>query len=138
MLESSTPRAIPVAAALIFRAGRLLIAQRPAGKHLGGLWEFPGGKLEPGESWESGLQRELREELDTEVVVGPLFEEVTHHYPTKTVRLRFFICRWHAGEPRPLDCAAVAWVNRTELNRYEFPPADARLLERLAIEPWPD
>ncbi len=122
---------IPVAAGLIFRDGQLLIAQRPAGKHLAGLWEFPGGKLEPGESWAAGLQRELREELGTEVDVGELFEEVVHRYPTKTVHLRFYVCRWLRGEPQPLECAAVAWVTAAELAQYEFPPADAQLLQRL-------
>ena len=122
---------IPVAAGLIFRDGQLLIAQRPAGKHLAGLWEFPGGKLEPGESWAAGLQRELRKELGTEVDVGELFEEVEHRYPTKTVHLRFYVCRWLRGEPQPLECAAVAWVTAAELARYEFPPADAQLLQRL-------
>lgn len=128
---------IPVAAALIFRNERLLITRRPEGKHLAGLWEFPGGKLEAGESWSTGLQRELREELGTEVFVGELFEEVTHRYPGKTVQLRFFICGWHRGEPQPLECAAIAWVTAGELAHYEFPPADAQLIQRLQARPWP-
>lgn len=128
---------IPVAAALIFRGGRLLITQRPAGKHLAGLWEFPGGKVEAGETWETALRRELREELGTEVVVGPVFEEVTHRYPNKVVQLRFYVCRWSAGEPRPVQCAALAWATAAELRNYDFPPADARLLDRLRRDPWP-
>lgn len=129
--------AIPVAAALVFRGGQLLITQRPPGKHLAGLWEFPGGKVEAGESWESALQRELREELGTEVTVSRLFAEVTHAYPGKTVHLRFFLCIWESHEPQPLECAAVAWVTAAELARYEFPPADAQLIERLRQTPWP-
>ena len=123
---------IEVSAALLFRDGRLLVAQRPAGSHLAGLWEFPGGKREPGESWEECLRRELREELGIEVAVGALFEEVVHAYPGKQVHLRFFRARVVAGEPRPIGCAAVAWISRAELGRYEFPPADAGLLARLA------
>ncbi len=126
------PPAIDVAAGLLFHRGRLLIAQRPAHTHLAGLWEFPGGKLEPGESWAEGLVRELREELDVEVEVGVLVDEITHAYPGKTVRLRFHRCRLLAGTPRPVGCAAVAWVTSDELGRYDFPPADARLLRLLA------
>jgi mutator protein MutT len=121
-----------VAAGLVFRAGRLLITRRPPGKHLAGLWEFPGGKREPGETWEACLRRELREELGVEVAVGALFEEVTHDYPGRRVHLRFYLGRLAAGEPRPLGCAAVAWVTRDELATYEFPPADALLLTLLS------
>jgi 8-oxo-dGTP diphosphatase len=72
------------------------------------------------------------EELGVEIEVGGLFEEVVHAYPGKRVHLRFFRCGIRQGEPRPLGCAAVAWVSRTELDRYTFPPADAGLLDRLA------
>lgn len=123
-----------VSAALIFRAGRLLITQRPPGKHLAGLWEFPGGKREPGEGWEDCLRREIREELGCEIEVGELFAEVSHDYPEKSVHLRFFQCRLAAGEPQPVGCAAVRWVTRGELDRFEFPPADAALLGRLRSE----
>ena len=125
------PKIIDVAAALIFRDGKVLITRRHAGSHLGGLWEFPGGKREPGESFEQCLFRELREELGVESSVGDLFEEVTHAYPEKTVRLKFFISRLAQGEPRPLGCAAVKWVSQSELDEYAFPAADAKLLEKL-------
>ena len=124
-------------AALIFRGDHLLIAQRPTNKHLAGLWEFPGGKLEPGEDWIEGLHRELHEELATEVEVVSLFEEITHSYPDKTVHLRFYLCQWLRDEPQPLECAALAWVTRGRLNQYEFPAADARLLGRLHQAAWP-
>jgi 8-oxo-dGTP diphosphatase len=126
---------IDVAAGLVFRKGRLLITQRIAGAHLGGLWEFPGGKLEPGESWEAGLVRELREELGIEVSVGRMLAEVTHAYPEKTVRLRFLVCALRAGEPAPLECAALAWVTAPELRQFRFPPADQRLLRQLPDAP---
>src|SRR5215471_13866951 len=118
-----------VAAALVFREGKLLITQRHAEAHLGGLWEFPGGKREPNETFEGCLVRELREELGIEVVVGELVESLTHEYPEKTVHLRFFRCRWKENEPQPLGCCAFRWVTTFEMDDYTFPAADARLLE---------
>jgi 8-oxo-dGTP diphosphatase len=128
-------RAIEVAAGLVFHAGRLLLTQRRPGDHLGGLWEFPGGKREPGESFEDCLRRELREELGIEVEVGPCLAAVTHPYPEKTVHLRFYRCQLQRGQPQPLGCAAVAWVSPDELSRYAFPAADEQLLVRLRSEP---
>ena len=123
---------IEVSAALIFRAGKLLITQRHAHSHLGGLWEFPGGKREPGESFEQCLVREIREELGVEIAVGELFEEIRHDYAEKSVHLKFFVCRLPAGEPQPLDCAAVKWIEKPQLSTHDFPAADARLLEKLS------
>jgi mutator protein MutT len=128
---ASTKNCIEVSAALIFRDGKLLITQRYAKSHLGGLWEFPGGKREPGETFEQCLVREIREELGVEISVGELFEEIHHTYPEKSVRLKFFTCRLMSGEPRPLDCAAVKWIDRTQLAAHAFPAADAQLLEKL-------
>lgn len=122
---------IEVSAGLVFRTGKLLITQRHAAAHLGGLWEFPGGKREPGETFEQCLVRELREELGIEVVVGELFESVEHAYPERTVLLKFFLCRLPQGDPQAIDCAAVKWVNHTELTAHDFPAADAGLLQRL-------
>ena len=131
-------RVIDVSAALIFHQGKLLITQRRADAHLGGLWEFPGGKRESGETFESCLIREIREELGVEIAVGPLLESVTHAYPEKTVRLEFFICRLVAGDPRPLGCAGLKWVRRSELAEHSFPAADGRLLEKLRnFSEWP-
>ncbi len=127
---------IDVSAALIFRHGKLLITQRHADAHLGGLWEFPGGKREPDETFEQCLIREIREELGVAIAVGKLFASVTHAYPEKIVRLEFFVCRLLArGEPQPLGCAALKWVARSELAGYEFPAADAQLLEKLQTSP---
>ena len=122
---------IDVTAGLVFRDGKLLITQRKPDAHLGGLWEFPGGKLEPGESFEAALIRELDEELAIEVEVGQLIEELTHAYPEKTVHLKFFKCHWLKNEPHPHDVHALAWITREQLADYEFPAADAHLLDRL-------
>jgi mutator protein MutT len=128
---SDGKKIIGVSAALVFRAGKLLITQRHAGAHLGGLWEFPGGKREVGETFEQCLVREIREELGVKISVGELFEEICHDYPEKSVHLKFFICQLLSGEPQPLDCAAVKWIEKAELAAHEFPAADARLLEKL-------
>src|SRR6266550_4982874 len=126
-----------VAAALVFRGGKLLITQRQANAHLGGLWEFPGGKREPDETFEECLARELREELGIEVTVGELVESLTHEYPEKIVHLRFFRCQWMNHEPQALGCSAFKWVTPGDLKEYAFPAADARLLERLKnIDLW--
>jgi mutator protein MutT len=122
---------IDVSAGLVFRDGKLLITQRHADAHLGGLWEFPGGKRECDESFEACLVRELREELGIEVTVGELIETIEHEYPEKRVRLKFYRCTWQAHEPQTLGCPAFAWVTREQLATYDFPAADARLLHRL-------
>jgi 8-oxo-dGTP diphosphatase len=126
---------VEVSAGLVFRDGKLLITQRHANSHLGGLWEFPGGKREAGETFEACLARELVEELGIEVDVGPLVETVEHAYPEKTVLLKFFQCRWKAHEPQALGCPAFQWVTAEHLSRYSFPAADARLLQRLVESP---
>ena len=127
-------RVIDVAAALVVRGGRLLITQRYADAHLGGLWEFPGGKREVDETFEECLMRELREELGIEVAVGELVESLTHAYPEKTVHLKFYRCRWVKHEPQALGCSAFKWVSAAELEDYAFPAADSRLLNKLQRE----
>lgn len=125
---------IDVAAALLIREQRLLITQRPAGSHLEGLWEFPGGKREAGETFEQCLLRELEEELGIEVEVGPLVETLVHSYPEKTVCLKFFRCWLKNKEPRPLGCSDFRWVTASQLAQYQFPAADALLLRRLEYD----
>ena len=127
--------AIEVAAGLVFRKGKLLITQRPFSAHLGGRWEFPGGKRERGETFEQCLQRELMEELGIAVGVGELIESLDHEYPEKTVHLKFFRCAWREHEPQALGCAAFRWVSAEELSEHEFPAADARLLEKVRHTP---
>src|SRR5436190_1513793 len=126
---------IEVSAGLVFRHGKLLITQRHTAAHLGGLWEFPGGKREGAETFQECLVRELREELGIEVEVGELLESLTHAYPEKTVVLKFFRCRWKENEPRAIDCLDLKWVSAAELCDYEFPAADARLLQMLQDSP---
>ena len=133
--EFKTRNLIEVSAGLVFRHGQLIITQRPAGAHLGGLWEFPGGKREPGETFEECLVRELQEELGIEVIPGKTVESLTHDYPEKSVHLVFIACRWQHGEPQALGCADWKWIGVNELDHYQFPAADARLLERLKNSP---
>ena len=133
--EIGNRKSIEVSAGLIFRNGKLLITQRHTGSHLGGLWEFPGGKREANETFEQCLARELREELGIEVEVGELLESLTHAYPEKTVVLKFFRCALKQHEPRALGCLDLKWITAAELREYEFPAADARLLEKLEHSP---
>jgi mutator protein MutT len=126
---------IEVAAGLVFREGKLLITRRSAGGHLGGFWEFPGGKREPGETFEQCLHRELREELGIEVQIVSLIEDILHHYPDRTVRIRFFRCRWLRHEPKPILCDSLVWITAAQLSDYPFPAADARLLDKLRHSP---
>lgn len=122
---------IEVAAGVVFREGKLLISQRRSEDHLGGLWEFPGGKLEPGESWVDCLHRELREELGIEVEVDELLYATKHEYPSKRIQIQFYRCHWRCHEPQALGCARFAWIGREELRNYAFPPADEPLVRLL-------
>jgi 8-oxo-dGTP diphosphatase len=127
------PLVIEVAAALIRdSAGRYLITQRRRGSHLAGLWEFPGGKLEVGESPDVALRRELHEELGAAFAVGKLVETVRWEYPDRTVVLHFYDCRVESGSVEPREGQTMMWVEPERLGAYEFPPADRALIERLA------
>ena len=123
---------IEVAAALIRdRAGRYLITQRRRGSHLAGLWEFPGGKREPPETFEECLRRELTEELSATFRVHDLVETVRWEYPDRLVVLHFYDCRLESGTIEPREGQAMAWVEPARLADYDFPPADRALLDRL-------
>jgi mutator protein MutT len=128
---ASTPDVVVVAAAVIDRDGRYLIARRKPDAHLGGLWEFPGGKCEAGESLEACLSRELEEELGIAITQPVPFYTVRHSYPEKTVELHFFRCVIAAGEATARDCPEVRWVRPQDFPRYQFPPADIELLQKL-------
>jgi mutator protein MutT len=123
-------RRIVVAAAVIERDSRYLVARRPRGTHLEGFWEFPGGKCEPGETHQTCLTREIREELGCSVTVGERLLAVTHDYPERTVELHFFRCTAD-DRPQPLLGQELRWVTRQELRTLEFPAADAELIELL-------
>lgn len=122
---------VEVVAAIIRRAKKILITRRRDDVHLAGLWEFPGGKVEDGESLRSALQREIREELGIDVGVHDEFFTVEHDYSTKSVRLHFFNCTILEGEPQPMDVADLQWVEPADLPDFEFPPADVELIRKL-------
>jgi 8-oxo-dGTP diphosphatase len=135
---SSRPLVLVVAAALVDASGRVLIARRPAGKSLAGLWEFPGGKVEPGEGLEEALVRELAEELDVAVRADALapFAFASHGYPDFNLLMPLYLLRTWKGTPRPLAHNALAWARPSELDGYPMPPADVPLVARLkAAEP---
>ena len=112
-------------------AGEVLIDQRLEGGLLGGMWEFPGGKQEEGETIEACISRELREELAIEVMVCELLISVDHAYSHKKLRFVVHLCSWLSGEPQPLASQQVRWVRPDQLNDYPFPAANARIIEAL-------
>ncbi len=122
---------VEVAAGLVFHDGRLLITQRPVTGHLANLWEFPGGKREPGETFEECLHRELAEELSIDVSHLELVSTVEHTYPEKTVYLKFYKCRLESGTPEAVGCQDFKWVDRETLGDFEFPAADEKLIKLL-------
>ena len=120
---------IEVVAALIWREDRFLICQRPAHKARGLLWEFVGGKVEPGETGAAALIRECREELGIELQVGEVFTEVVHEYPDLTVHLVLYLASVLAGEPQKLEHHDLRWITPTEIDGYDFCPADMEILD---------
>ena len=120
-----------VVAAIICRDGKILITRRPDSVHLPGLWEFPGGKVEPGETLKAALMREIREELGLSVIVFDQCLSIEHEYPRKSVKLHFFNCAIVAGEPRSIQVADFSWVTPPELTTFVFPEADREIILRL-------
>lgn len=120
-----------VTAAIIERNGEVLIAQRKPGASQGLLWEFPGGKVRFGEDPRACLSREIREELASEIEVGPLFSVESHVYDgDRHIILIVYRCRLTAGEPRPIDCHAVAWVRPGQLPEFDLAAADRGVVTR--------
>ena len=120
-----------VVAALIWQGETFMICQRPAHKARGLLWEFVGGKVEPGETKEMALIRECREELAVTVSVGEVFMEVTHEYPDLTVHLTLFHAEIVCGEPQLLEHNDIRWITPREIPQYGFCPADVEILEEI-------
>ena len=129
-VSEGLPTVLVSAVALIDRDGRVLLAQRPAGKRMAGLWEFPGGKIETGETPEAALIRELGEELgiDTaESCLAPL-TFASHSYDDFHLLMLVYVCRKWSGIPRPLEGGELAWVRASRLRDYDMPPADIPLI----------
>jgi 8-oxo-dGTP diphosphatase len=122
-----------VAAAVIDATGRVLIAQRPPGKHLAGGWEFPGGKLEPGEARASGLARELKEELGLEIRDPRPLIRVRHTYPQGEVLIDMWVVKSYSGEAKGLDGQALKWLSQEELEEAELLPADGPIVRALRL-----
>jgi A/G-specific adenine glycosylase len=120
-----------VTAAVIRKGDKILITQRPAKGLLGGLWEFPGGKKEPGESLEDCLKREIREELSIEVKVGEGFIQVPHAYSHFRITLHCYFCRWVKGRLAPLGVKDYRWIHPEELDHFAFPRADQKVIAYL-------
>ncbi len=132
--DNSTRRLLVVAAAaLVDGQGRVLLAQRPVGKAFAGLWEFPGGKLEPGEGPEAALARELREELDVEVQKQDMapFAFASHGYADFHLMMPLYVVRRWSGVPRAVEGGAVTWATVEALSDFDMPPADAPLVAAL-------
>jgi 8-oxo-dGTP diphosphatase len=132
MSDRETPPVL-VAAGVLIEGARVLLSQRKAGTHLAFAWEFPGGKVEPGEDPRDALARELAEELGVDAAVGDPLEITFHRYATKSVLLLFFEAARRPGspEPRALDVAAVRWATLDELRDDEFPAADLAVLAKV-------
>ena len=127
-------KAVEVVAALVWEKDRFLICQRPAHKARGLLWEFVGGKVDPGETKQQALVRECREELAVTVSVGDVFTEVTHTYPDLTVHLTLFHAQITQGVPQLLEHADIRWIGVNEIGQYDFCPADEVILDKLRRE----
>ena len=123
-----------VVAAFIWDGDRFMICQRPAHKARGLLWEFVGGKVEPGETKQQALIRECREELDVELQVGDVFMEVLHEYPDLTVALTLFYATIQKGEPKKLEHNDIQWITPAQIPQYDFCPADEEILKRIIKE----
>ena len=120
-----------VTAAIIMNENRVLIAERAPDENLAGKWEFPGGKIEPGETPQECLKREIREELEVDIVVLDLFGESIYAYQNGTIKLIAFWCQWISGDFRLNVHSRIEWVTHQELDLYDFAPADLPLVEKL-------
>ncbi len=127
--KSASPLA--VVAAVIVKNGKILITQRPKGKKQENFWEFPGGKIEPGEAPHTALLRELSEELDIIISVGPLVAKVLHNYDWGQVEIQAYLCEWIGGQIKHLEVQDHHWVAPADLRSHNILPADAPIIEKL-------
>ncbi|MEO6202910.1 MAG: 8-oxo-dGTP diphosphatase MutT [Nitrospirales bacterium] len=133
-MKSNEPQESPpivVAAAIIWQKDRILLSRRKPESYLGGLWEFPGGKREFGETLEDCLRREVKEELGVEISEPVWFHTLHYQYTEKMVELYFYTCSIILGIPQALECAEIAWVHKHDLGSYEFPPADIPVIHKI-------
>ena len=127
----SSKNIVDVVGAIIKDGDRYLVGQRAANKSQGGLWEFMGGKIEPGETPEQALARECREELAIEIENEHIFDSVVHEYPEKTIRLTLISCSPKSGSmPKALEHQQIRWVTRAEMDAIDFAPADRELIQK--------
>ena len=131
LTQKKAAKPVDVVAALIWEKDKFLICQRPATKARGLLWEFVGGKVEPGETFPEALIRECQEELDITVKVGPAFMQVVHEYPDILIRLSLFHCTIPEGFPKALEHNDIQWIHPSQIDQYEFCPADADILKEI-------
>ena len=122
---------VEIVAALIWKENKFMICQRPAYKARGLLWEFVGGKVEPGETKEQALIRECQEEIAVTLSVGDVFMDVVHEYPDLTVHLTLFNAAIAEGEPQRLEHNDIQWITPSEMSNYQFCPADEAILKKL-------
>lgn len=125
---------IVVSAGIVVRDGKIMLCRRRPGGSMGLKWEFPGGKLESGESPQQALERELREELAVETRTGRIFDVRYESSGDRSLLLLFFRSELLSGEPQPIECSAIDWVRPADLTRYDLAPSDLEVARRLAAE----
>ncbi len=113
------------------KQGKILIDRRKKTGEMGGLWEFPGGKIEVGETIEECIKREVKEELDIDIIVGDRLTTITHAYKTFNVTLYVHNCQHLSGKPQPLECEEINWVEPAQMNQYQFPQANIQIIKLL-------
>ena len=126
---------IVVAAALLREDGKILLQKRPEGRSMAGLWEFPGGKIEAGETLTDCIAREIREELAIEITVGEHLISIEHTYPTFIVTLIVHNCQYLGGTPQPIECDEICWVKPEDLDKYQFPGANSAIIAAILAMP---
>ena len=122
-----------VTAGLIRLEGKLLITKRPRGSHMEGLWEFPGGKQEKGETLKECLEREIEEELGIKVRAEKLLSTIDYEYENRFISLHIFQCLYLAGQPEPLENQEIIFVHPEDLAQYRFPPPDQKVIQTLSL-----